>query len=201
VNHSKAQDLLSAYLENDLGASEHAALEEHLAGCATCAADVEGLRETVALLRGLPDPEPPPFLATRVMARIAAGEARVPAWRRWIEHLGAPAVAVPLAAAAAALLVFSFAAPSSQMQIAENAVPGLQTGPYPQVALPVGNPKRVEPVFPPGRPRIGDPRLPVRRDPVFLAGSLRGAGHPHSTSLAAHFDGPAEAVVASWPVR
>jgi anti-sigma factor RsiW len=199
VNHSKVQDLLSAYLEHDLGASEHAAVEAHLATCATCAADVEGLRDTVALLRGLPDPEPPPFLATRVMARIAAGEARVPAWRRWLAQLGEPVVAVPLAAAAAALLVFSFAAPQAGVQIAANDPPiGDPVTEHRLVPRPVG--PTLSPVALQIAPRP-DPVLTLRRDPLFLADHLRGAGHPHSSSLAAHFDGPAEAIVASWQVR
>jgi hypothetical protein len=184
VNHSRAQELLSDFLERDLGEVERARLEAHVAGCAACGADLEGLRDTVALLRHLPAPEPPPFLATRVMARIAAGEARpASVWRRWLEALGTPAIAAPLAAAGAALVVWSFTqSPPGAVDVAETA-----TGPErpPIVAQEVGR----RPVFWAGA------------QPVALAGSLRGAGHPHSRSLAAHFEGPTEAVVAAWQGR
>lgn len=182
MNHSRAQDLLSAYLEHDLGDAECAEIEAHLAACTPCGTDLEDLRGAVDLLRRLPDPEPPPFLATRVMARIAAGEARSPVWRRWLEQLGSPLVAAPLAAAAAALAVFLFAAPRSGTEIAiASAAP--QAKPTPAiVARPVG------PVAP--------ARLVVtpRPDPGLLARNLRGASHPHSMALAAHFDDPVRAV-------
>jgi hypothetical protein len=184
VNHSRAQELLSDFLERDLGEAERPKLEAHVAGCAACGADLEGLRDTVALLRDLPAPEPPPFLATRVMARIAAGEARpASAWRRWLEALGTPAIAAPLAAAGAALVVWSFTqAPPVPQQIVQ--IPPAPEFP-PLVAQEVGR----RPVFWAGA------------QPVALAGTLRGAGHPHSHSLAAHFEGPTEAVVASWQGR
>lgn len=183
MNHSRAQKLLSDFLERDLGESERAALEAHLAGCSACDADLEGLRETVAMLRDLPAPEPPPFLVTRVMARVAAGEARpAPLWRRWLAVFGAPAIAAPLAAAGAALVVLSFAQSSrAPEQVAQTTTPSAPE--FPIVPRPVG------PVFWAGA------------QPVALAGTLRGAGHPHSRSLAAHFEGPTEAVVASWNSR
>jgi len=180
VNHSRAHDLLSAYLEHDLGDAERAAMDAHLAACARCAGDLADLRDTVDLLRRLPDPEPPPFLATRVMARIHAGESRPPLWRRWLEQLGAPLVAAPLATAAAALLVFSFAAPPSGTRV---ALVGPPSGPTLDiVAQPTG-------------PVPSQPRAATRRsDPVLLARNLRGASHPHSTALAGHFDKPVLAV-------
>ena len=132
MNHSRAHDLLSAYLEHDLGDAERAELDTHLAACATCVDDLAILRGTIDLLRRLPDPEPPPFLATRVMARIAAGESRSPLWRRWLEQLGAPLVAAPLALAAAAFLVFNVAAPPSGTEIARvEPPPGLGGKPRP----------------------------------------------------------------------
>jgi len=182
VNHSRAQDLLSAYLEHDLGEAERAQMEAHLAACTTCGSDLEDLRGAVDLLRRLPDPEPPPFLATRVMARIAAGEARSPAWRRWIEQLATPLVAAPLAAAAAALAVFSFAAPRSSTELAmASSQPQASQTPT-LIAQPVGP---VEPARLSAAPR---------RDPGLIARTLRGASHPHSMALAAHFDDPVRAV-------
>lgn len=188
MNHARAQDLLSAYLEHDLGTVERAELDTHLAACARCSADLEDLRDAVDLLRRLPDPEPPPFLATRVMARISAGETRVPTWRRWLEQLGAPLVAAPLAAAAAALAVFSGAAPRAVTEfavVAESPVVAEQAAQSPArkfVSLPVGEQAPVGLV------------AHHRRDPRVLALDLRGGGHPHSTALAGHFDDPVRAV-------
>jgi anti-sigma factor RsiW len=182
VNHARAQELLSAYLEHDVGEAERAALDTHLGACVRCAVDLEDLRDAVDLLRRLPDPEPPPFLATRVMARISAGETRVPTWRRWLEQLGAPVVAAPLAAAAAALAVFSFAAPRADTQPAVVAVSPAPGASRELVARPVGPTQPAELVA---------AQLP---DPRVLALSLRGANHPHSPGLAAHFDHPVRAV-------
>ena len=192
MNHSRAHDLLSAYLEHDLGDAERAAMDAHLAACATCAGDLADLRSTVDLLRRLPDPEPPPFLATRVMARIRAGESRPPLWRRWLEQLGAPLVAAPLATAAAALLVFSFAAPPSGTRVALVDPP---PGPALDiVAQPTG--PTLDIVAQPTGPVPSKPSPATRRsaDPVLIARHLRGASHPHSTALAGHFDNPVLAV-------
>jgi anti-sigma factor RsiW len=182
---------LSAYLEHDLGDAERAEMDAHLVSCTTCVGDLEGLRVAVDLLRRLPDPEPPPFLTTRVMARIFAGEAQVPSWRRWLEQLGTPLVAAPVAAAVAALAVFSFAAPppgaeiviasaASEVLVNPGGPQARQTPPI--VARPVGPVARAELVATPWP----DPRL--------LARGLRGASHPHSMALAGHFDDPLLAV-------
>jgi len=188
VNHERAQDRLSAYLDHDLGAAERAALDAHLAACPHCAADLEDLRDAVDLLRRLPDPEPPAFLATRVMARIAAGETRVPSWRRWLEPLGTPLVGATLAAAAAALAVFSFATPDAGT---ESRLARAESAPAPRVER--GEVRLV--------PRmVGDRRPPAalvatpRPDPSAIARNLLGASHPHSVALAAHFDHPVRAV-------
>ena len=179
MNHSRAHDLLSAYLEHDLGEAERAQMDAHLSACTSCARDLDELRGAIDLLRRLPDPEPPSFLATRVMARIAAGEARTPLWRQWLEQLATPLVAAPLAAAAAALAVFSFAAPRSETEMRmASATPPASTTPA-LVARPVAPVGLVVAPWP---------------DPVLLARNLRGASHPHSMALAAHFDDPVRAV-------
>jgi hypothetical protein len=74
MNHEELRERLSAYLEEDLGASERARIEEHLSECPDCRREYRELRHTVDLLRGLPAPEPSPGLADRVIARLRAGE-------------------------------------------------------------------------------------------------------------------------------
>jgi len=192
VNHPRAQGCLSAYLEDDLSDTERSAVKSHLAGCDGCSEDLRDLRATVALLRRLPVPETPPFLASRVMARIADGEAQPSAWRRWLAQAGTPVIAAPLAAAAAALVVFALASPpvegGGQVEVAVARMP---SGPLvPQFTGPVA----------PGAER--PPALPARvvlQD--LLARQLRGAGHPYSAEFARHFDGTSEAVAVSWTRR
>jgi len=189
VNHQRAQGLLSAHLERDLGDAARAAVEVHAAECAVCSADLEELRDTVALLRRLPAPEPPTYLAGRVMARIRDGEANPTGWREWLGSLARPAVAAPLAALGAAAVVLAFATPEGDLRVADKpslpmqdlALVQQQVGPGP---MPSG--RLVAFVVPPGPQTVG---------------RLRGAGHPHSQLFAGHFDRPAEAVAVSWQAR
>jgi len=187
VKHARAHQLLSAYLERDLGEAERVAVEAHLAGCDACGADLEALRTAVALLRGLPAPAPPPFLTSRVMARIHGGETRPAGWREWLANLAAPAVAAPLAAVVAAAAVVYLAEPRRDTELATAKL-------VPTVGLAIES-RPVGPVAAEALVASGAPNAHV------LARRLRGAGHPHSTSLAAHFERPAEAVVVSWQSR
>lgn len=50
--------LLSGYMDGRLGAGDRAGVEQHLAACARCRSDLDSLRATVALLRGLPQAVP-----------------------------------------------------------------------------------------------------------------------------------------------
>ena len=68
---------MADYLEGDLHLTKRALFDAHLAACDSCTREFDELRRTVALLRDLPMPEPPPFLAGKVMARIRQGEGRL----------------------------------------------------------------------------------------------------------------------------
>lgn len=100
-------DRLGGHLEGDLSLAEFARVDAHLQRCADCATELRELRATVALLRGLPDPEPPTALADEVMRRIESGEGRpsrvVPFFRR----VATPHFAAALAAGIAGLLLFT----------------------------------------------------------------------------------------------
>ncbi len=187
MNHARAQELLNAYLERDLGDGECAAVEAHAADCEVCGADLEGLRRAVALLRRLPAPDPPPYLAARVLARIRDGEAQPAGWREWLANLAAPMVAAPLAAAVAAAAVVYLAEPRLGTEVA-SARPAAAKG------LPIV-PRLVGPVPSAALVASGGP------EGYLLARRLRGAGHPHSRSFAAHFEQPAEAIAVAWQGR
>jgi len=45
---------LSAYLDDELDAADHARITEHVAGCAECRVRLDGLRETIHAVRALP---------------------------------------------------------------------------------------------------------------------------------------------------
>ena len=47
------EDLLSAYLDNQVTAAERDRIERHLQACATCQRELDSLRQTIALLHAL----------------------------------------------------------------------------------------------------------------------------------------------------
>jgi anti-sigma factor RsiW len=59
LNHHRAGQLLSPYLDGELLPAESAALQEHLLECAACREVYEHLRATKALLGELPVADPP----------------------------------------------------------------------------------------------------------------------------------------------
>lgn len=88
------QDQLSAYVDNELDASERSQLDTHLATCSTCRSRLDALRQTVSALRALPMESPPRAFTVPAQRRQAVT-------RNWapIGWLGG---------AAAALLVVAF---------------------------------------------------------------------------------------------
>jgi hypothetical protein len=106
-------DRLGDHLEGDLSLAERSRVDRHLAECSTCAAELRELRATVALLRGLPDPEPPLLLRADVMRRIEAGEGRRPLLERLFGRAAEPRFAAAFAggvAVLAAVMLFDFGA-------------------------------------------------------------------------------------------
>ena len=61
---------ISAYLDGELAATECAAIEGHCAGCADCAALVEGLRHTVGLCRDAGETRLPDAVLERARASV-----------------------------------------------------------------------------------------------------------------------------------
>jgi predicted anti-sigma-YlaC factor YlaD len=88
VNTATHPDL-QRYLDGDGRPAERARVEAHVAQCRTCAAEVRAFRALFAAVRTLPPAPvaPPPFLAARIVAAVAAERAarRRP---RWLEVLG-----------------------------------------------------------------------------------------------------------------
>src|SRR5690606_12913690 len=86
-------DLLSAFLDDELDEPTASRVTEHVAACATCLEELEGLRDARAALRGLPDVAPPPpsvFADVAGAAAAADGNGRT--------RLAAAGIAAGLAA-------------------------------------------------------------------------------------------------------
>ena len=79
---------LSAYVDGDLEPKERERIEAHLEACAACRRQLWQLRQTLNLIRSLPEEEPPPSLRAAVMSRVRQEAERreerpMPAWTRW----------------------------------------------------------------------------------------------------------------------
>lgn len=95
------RELISAYLDERLDATERARVADHLRDCDTCRRLLDDFRTLAAAARREETPPVPADLALKIGRRIDAAEAaRLARRRRW--YTGAP---LPLASAAAALLV------------------------------------------------------------------------------------------------
>jgi anti-sigma factor RsiW len=70
ADHQRAEDLISAYLDQQVTAEEKQFFERHLAACATCHAQLEATRSMVVALRAMPAVKAPrSFVLPREMAR------------------------------------------------------------------------------------------------------------------------------------
>ena len=97
--NEQGAELLASYLARTLDAAGRAELDGHLETCADC----RGLVSVWERLDEFAAPEVTPGFDARLYARIAAGEARVLAWRRW---LWPPVAPVAAAVALAAVVLF-----------------------------------------------------------------------------------------------
>lgn len=107
----RIEELLSAYLEGELGASERAAVEDHLAACPACAELLAGLREVagaMAAMAAFPEAEPSPALMARLYG-IPERQAVKKSWFRPVfDFLTRPALQPVYAAFTVLLVALSF---------------------------------------------------------------------------------------------
>jgi len=120
------QAQLSAYVDGELDAPGRAELESHLAGCSSCQARLDGLRQTVAAIRALPMETPRRTFTVPAQRRQARSWAPlgwgIPAmaavaltifWASQLHFGGSPSTASNTSAGAAAQVAV---APLSQPQ-------------------------------------------------------------------------------------
>jgi len=101
MNTHLAREWLSGYLDGQVSAGERRQVEAHLAGCAACRQDLNGLRRTATLVRTLPPVAAPAILRSAVRARLTPNH--TPAGTRvrpWAQSLSRPTWRLALAAAA-----------------------------------------------------------------------------------------------------
>ena len=70
-SHAGIQRLLPAYCDGDLEPTERKLVEQHLAACPSCRAELANLQTALRLIRSTPEVDPPPWVAARIMARTA----------------------------------------------------------------------------------------------------------------------------------
>jgi hypothetical protein len=94
-------DRLEAFVEGSLEQAELAVVESHLLGCVYCQTQVEEWRALFSTLSGLPQFEPSPGFADRIMAgvRVAPQARHGAAWSRAWSRLSGQAAAAADAAA------------------------------------------------------------------------------------------------------
>lgn len=86
MSDDRFEELLGPYLLHQLTAEEERELEDHLAGCPGCRNELDRMRQTHALLRGLAASGPPADLKSRTMARARGGTTARPGvrWKLWV---------------------------------------------------------------------------------------------------------------------
>lgn len=102
------RELVAAYAIGALDDADHAAFEDHLAGCAECARELDAVRDTLLVFAHAGgESAPPPALRDRVLtavAREARPQPKPARRRRWTLTL-VPAFAVAAAVAVTLVLV------------------------------------------------------------------------------------------------
>ena len=91
--HARLRELLSAYIDGEVSASETLRVEEHLARCQECRDELASLRSTVGLLRRLPE-----LAVPRSFALSEAPQRRPTPTIVWTARLATSAAAVLLVA-------------------------------------------------------------------------------------------------------
>ncbi|HYE07452.1 MAG TPA: PQQ-binding-like beta-propeller repeat protein [Planctomycetota bacterium] len=110
-----AEERFSANIDNELPAVELHALNDHIRGCAACAAGLFRLRASLGALRALPSPTSDDLVA-RILGAVAATRPAVARPQAWFARVGAalsrprPRLRRATVAAVAATLVIAIAA-------------------------------------------------------------------------------------------
>ena len=83
----EVQDTLEAYLDNELDADTHAAVEAHVASCPMCQDEIRFAQAISGALHELPKPEPSPKIFNTVEDYVRAHPNKGPRWLHRIFQL------------------------------------------------------------------------------------------------------------------
>jgi hypothetical protein len=104
-SHEEIQRRLPAYSGGDLEPAEHQLVEQHLADCPACRAELADLLTALDLIRSTPEVNPPPWMTARIMARIREQQTEK---RSWLQRIFLPLhIKLPIEALALLLVCIS----------------------------------------------------------------------------------------------
>jgi hypothetical protein len=81
MEHAEIRRKLVAYLDNAVSDEDKEEIKKHLGRCGGCRGEIADLELTVRFLKSLPEVEPPPWLAERIMANVRDEAAHK--WSHW----------------------------------------------------------------------------------------------------------------------
>lgn len=176
MNHFDIQSRMADYLDGDLSLESRALFDAHLDQCDDCSRELTDMRDTIRLLRTLPNPEPPVDLVSDVMRRIAAGEGNPDWFGRILDQLShwvVPRIAIPVTAVAAALTLTVM---TGDLRLGPQKTPGVPSqSPATTIAGGHGDasdPGRVAPSVLPSAEQLAKSR---RQPRVFASNRIPGA--------------------------
>lgn len=85
--HDELKAMLAPLAGGDLSPADRVRIEQHLNNCPSCRHELAQLQAVVQAVRSMPEVEPPPWLAFRIMAQIRD---KAPPQRSWFERLVVP---------------------------------------------------------------------------------------------------------------
>jgi len=160
VNHADVQGFLPDYLEGDLDLTRRALVDSHLDRCGDCQAELREMRDTIDLLRSMPDIEPPSDLGARIIRQVRIQAAQPSLGERVRAFLAAPRFVVPATAMATLAAVALVSGGSLQLPL-----PGTGASPAAEKAMQVAAaPSADRPA--PSRHDLGELRAQVIGDVV-----------------------------------
>ncbi|MFB3818817.1 MAG: anti-sigma factor [Candidatus Methylomirabilales bacterium] len=194
------QEQLPAYLDGAVPAGEEPLIAAHLASCARCAAVRDDLVRAGRLVGSLDEVEAPPWLKTRVMARVREERARRTGafWRRLSRFgLKLPAAAVAsLLVAGIAVYVYRAVEPDVRQAAKEQAEPHAKLeAPAPEAKAPTLT--EAPTASPSPAPAAPAPAVPPAERPADRAEARRAPVPKAETPAAGPPVGPEQAPAAA----
>ena len=177
-NHADIQKQLAAYCGGDLDPAERTRVEEHLTQCAPCRAELADLQTALRLLRTTPEAEPPPWLTTRIMARVREEQQQK---RSWLHRFFFP-LHIKLPLEVAALLMVSvtgyYLARTVETELHQPASREELPAPLRDTGTPFQAPRQESPAPVPAPPAVPRPAAKTPQPPAAIPARPAAPGVP-----------------------